>query len=73
MKRSILSLCFLAAVGFATTQYAQGQTPTELIAECINDAWAVNSACQTDDSWLNDLGCAIKFEADLILCTTVLV
>jgi hypothetical protein len=44
-------------------------TPTEKIAACIKNAWRVNYACQTDGSWINDVFCAIKFEADAILCT----
>ena len=43
--------------------------PTEIIAECIYDAWADNVACQTNGSWLDDLGCAVKFLIDSLVCT----
>jgi hypothetical protein len=47
---------------------ADAQTPTEAIADCIGDAWDSNDECQTNDTWWDDLPCAIKFEADVLLC-----
>ena len=44
-------------------------TPTEAIAGCIKNSYDKNYQCQTDGKWWNDLACAIKLEADIILCT----
>ena len=51
------------------TSLVAQNTPTEEIAECIKNAWDKNVQCQTDGKKWNDILCAIKFEADVILCT----
>lgn len=77
MKRKLgFSFCTAALIAVAATYnvHAQAsQTPTEAVAACIENAWAVNSGCQTDASAWNDIPCAIKFEADAILCVGVLI
>ena len=70
LKIGLISYIMLLLMAVVTQRSdAQEPTPTEAIAACISNAWQVNSKCQTDGNWWNDIPCAIKFEADVILCT----
>jgi len=48
-------------------------TPTERVAKCIENAWAKNVECQTNDTWVDDVFCAIRFEADVIACSAEII
>lgn len=79
MKTRILKVVLVSYALFAASSIIwpatarPTETPSEAIAACIRNAWNVNSACQTDGIWWNDVPCAIKFEADVILCASVLI
>jgi hypothetical protein len=61
---------FLAALLLAlTVGTARAETPVEEAANCINEAWEDNYKCQTNYWKWDDLLCAAKFEAEVVVCS----
>ena len=69
LPRSLTSGLLGVLMLLATSVFAFAQnSPTEDVKDCLSNAYDKNYQCQTDGKWWNDLLCALKFEADVVLC-----
>jgi hypothetical protein len=66
--RRIAGIVGLFALAVVRAPPVRAQTPTEQIAECMEEAWEANKACIDDLPWWAEILCAVRFEADVILC-----
>lgn len=73
MRKTIMRIgVALALVALLThverAQAQDGQTPTEVIAGCIENSWEKYEQCMDDSPWYYTWPCGWKLEADVLLC-----